>query len=935
MKKKLARVITLASFLALLQPTIAHAQQRIDYTQQTLPNGLRVIYAPLHNAPVVSVHVLYHVGSRDERPDRQGFAHMFEHMMFRGSAHVASEEHSRILTAIGGESNAYTSFDETVYHETLPANQLELALWLEADRMASFKVSDEIFKTERNVVAEEWRRNVNQPYGTIYEDFLAHAYTTHPYKWTPIGNMDHLKASTSAELQDFFNTYYVPNNAYLVVSGDFEPAEAQKLVEKYFAWIPPTKSVPRHIPAEPEQKEGRSFTVTQPVPLPLVAVGYHVPSQRHPDQYALSLLSSILGDGGSSRLERTLVQGDHPLCSNVMTLSATLEDPGIFGVGALALAGKDPAAIDKAVVAILDDVAKNGVTQAELDKAKTQYRTARIKGRQTADDLASQLGNEALLDGDPERVNTDLAAIDALTTADLQRVAAKYFRADNATTMTVKSSLLGMLAKKAAAATEPALVTAPVAPSTHPIETRDIRFPKDYPTKPPISTSTLAAHFAKGTETTVRGVRVIVMEDHRLPLVTFGLTLPGAGGHAEPKGKEGLGDMTAELLRRGTATRTREELDADLDSHGIWIGAFDGGDFIRVSANCTADQLDHAAELFTDVLQHPAFPQDEFTNLKNQTLSNLQVSLEDPGAVAERELTAAVYAKNPLGRLTTPESIKSITLDDVRAYYHQMYHPTSEAFLLISGDVTREHALKLADEFLKDLPTAPVPAVDYTLPPTPTKPRIILIDHPESKQAMIRLAIPAYDTRSADKYVGAVAAHVLSGDIDSRLGRDVRSAKGLAYSVWATFRPNRHAGTFSAGTETKLETAGPAIKAMLDVFADMTKNQVPGEELNASKTAITGSMVMGMQTIDQQANMRGQGILNEYPDDYYDQYPAHIAAVTAPQVRIVMEKYVDPSKLTIVVVAPAAQVKEQLEKIGPVEVVAMPARRGETATQAK
>jgi zinc protease len=920
-----ARAVALVTLLLL--PTFSLAQQKIEFTRRTLPNGLRVIYAPLHNAPVVSVHVLYHVGSRDERPDRQGFAHMFEHMMFRGSAHVASEEHSRMITAVGGSSNAYTSFDETVYHETLPANQLELALWLEADRMASFKVSDEIFQTERNVVVEEWRRGRNQPYGTVYQDFLAHAFTTHPYRWTPIGDMDHLRAARVEELQDFFNTYYVPNNAILVVSGDFDPAAAHKVVEKYFAWIPPANSIPRNIPAEPEQTKARSFTLTQPVPLPLVAIGYHVPPQRHPDQYALTLLSSILGDGGSSRLERNLVHGKDPICSTVMSLSATLEDPGIIGFGGLALAGKDPAAVEKGITSILYDTAKNGVTQEELDKAKTQYRTARIKGRQTADDLAGQLGSEALINGDPGRVNTDLAAVEAVTLADVRRVAQTYFRPDNATTMTVKSSLLGMLAAKVAAATQPAVVNAPVAPSTRPVETRQINFPSDYPTQPPLSTQTLAADFNKGTEHTVRGVRVVVLEDRRLPLVSFGITIPGAGSHAEPAGKEGAGDLTAELLRRGTTTRTREQLDTELDSRGIWVGAFDGGDFLRVSANCTTDQLDYAATLFTDILLHPSFPEEEFTNLKNQTLSNLQVSLEEPGTVATRELNAAVYQGSPLGRLPTPESIQSITLDDIRAYHKRMYHPGKDAFILVSGDVTKDRALALADQFLKDLSPATPPAVEYALPPAPTKPRIILVDHPDAKQAMIRMAIPAYTVQSPDKYKGAVAAHVLSGDIDARLGRDVRSAKGLAYSVWATFRPNRHAGTFSGGTETKLETAGAAVQAMLDVFADMTRTDVPADELARSKTSITGSMVMGMQTIDQQASMRGTAILNGYPPDYYDQYPAHIAAVTPAQVREVMAKYVDPNKLTVVVVAPAAQVKAQLEKIAPVETIPMPARR--------
>ena len=261
---RLIRPILFALVFLLIPPTARAAEKSgaIEFTQETLPNGLKVIYAPLHQAPVVEVQVFYHVGSRDERSDRQGFAHMFEHMMFRGSAHVKAQEHMRVLGAVGAVVNAYTYYDQTVYHETLPASALETALYLEADRMASFKVSDEIFGTERKVVAEEWRmRYMNQPYGRIFEDFQKSAYKSHSYRWTPIGDMDQLRASRSDELQDFFNTYYVPNNAILVVAGDIDTPAAKAMVNKYFAWIPAGPDVHRDIPVEPPQTTARELDV--------------------------------------------------------------------------------------------------------------------------------------------------------------------------------------------------------------------------------------------------------------------------------------------------------------------------------------------------------------------------------------------------------------------------------------------------------------------------------------------------------------------------------------------------------------------------------------------------------------------------------------------------------------------------------------------------
>src|SRR6476646_8858842 len=241
---------------------------KIEFTEETLDNGMRVIYAPLHQAPVVHVRVLYHVGSRDERSDRQGFAHMFEHMMFRGSAHVKPEQHMQLVNGVGGISNAFTSFDQTTYVDTVPREATEMALWLEADRMASFKVTDEIYQIERKVVAQEWAMRMNQPYGNIYEEFLKIAFAKHSYRWTPIGNMEHLKAAAVNELQDFFNTYYVPNNALLVVAGDIDIPKTKEWVKRYYGWIPKGPTPPRLSPREPEQTEGRRAVVPANVPLP-------------------------------------------------------------------------------------------------------------------------------------------------------------------------------------------------------------------------------------------------------------------------------------------------------------------------------------------------------------------------------------------------------------------------------------------------------------------------------------------------------------------------------------------------------------------------------------------------------------------------------------------------------------------------------------------
>src|SRR4051794_38373942 len=359
------------SFATRLQPALAASSpEPIQFEQETLPNGLQVIYAPLRQAPVVHVRVLYHVGSKDERPDRQGFAHMFEHMMFRGSAHVKPEEHMRFVNGVGGISNAFTSFDQTTYVNTVPKGCEEQALWLEADRMASFKVTDEIYQIERRVVAQEWAMRMNQPYGNLYEEFLKNAYAKHSYRWTPIGNMEHLKAAAVNELQDFFNTYYVPNNAVLVVAGDIDINKTKAWVKKYYGWIPKGPTPPRLAAREPEQTQGRKAVVPATVPLPAVVVGVRTPTYKSDDVYALELLDAILGGGRSSRLSKRLVSSENPLCTNAQAIYEQLEDGGIFGVQAMLLAGKNSDDVEKILREELLDLDSRPVTEEELNKAK-------------------------------------------------------------------------------------------------------------------------------------------------------------------------------------------------------------------------------------------------------------------------------------------------------------------------------------------------------------------------------------------------------------------------------------------------------------------------------------------------------------------------------------------------------------------------------------
>lgn len=917
--------------LTLSQAGVAQTVPLIQFEQETLANGLRVIYAPMKNAPVVHVRVLYHVGSRDETPDRQGFAHMFEHMMFRGSAHVPPEQHMKLIGIVGGDSNAFTSFDQTTYTNTLPAGNTEMALYLEADRMASFKVNDEIFQTERKVVAEEWRmRYANQPAGPMMQDLVKTAFKEHSYRWTPIGDMDQLRQASSAELQEFFNTYYIPNNACLIVAGDIDVAQTKQWVAKYFGWIPKGPDIVRRAKPEPAQTEPRQLIVEKAgLPQTNMNMAYKTVGYTSDDHLALGLLGDVLSSGRTGRLDAALVNNEKPLCIRVGAGNWQLEDPAMFLITAVLQQNADPAAVQAEVEKQIALLIEKGITQAELDKVRTQMIQSVIRDRQECDNIASQLGEEAVFGGDPNRVNSELEKLKKVTPEQVVAAAKKYLVPQGVTVVQYRPKSADPATQQAAAEDKAeATSNAGVAPSAKIVEPRVKDFPVDYPTKPPVNQEVPAVVFNKGVEANVGNVKVVTLSDHRLPLVNVSVILR-AGGDVEPAGKEGLADLTAAMLRRGSAGKSYLEFAADLESRGITVEVEDRDDNTRLGIACMADQLDYAVQRAVEVLNKPNFDAGEFDRLKRQALGGLMQSLSRPETVAERALKATVFAGSTLGRVTTPQSLQSITLEDVKQWYASAYR-RENAVIIVSGDIKPEQGSAIAEKLIDSIPAptqAAAPKADYTLPPIAEKRKVIVVDNPQGKQATIRFGVQAYDIKNEDKFSGSVAGQILSAGIESRLNKYVRAEKGLTYGCYAYFRPGRHGGQFSGAVDTNIETAADAVEAMLKVFNDMKTADVEPQELLDARSRVAGDMLMETQTIAQQAGRRSDQILNDYPIDYYDKYPERIGQVTARQVRDVMNTYVKDDKFAIIVVAPAEQVKEQLKRLGDVKVVPMPLKK--------
>jgi len=440
---RFARFLVVALLIAGtgLTSSAAVRPPKLQYDISTLPNGLTLVLSEDHSTPIVHLQIWYHVGSKNEKKGRTGFAHLFEHLMFKGSKNVGPEEHTSMITSLGGQSNAYTTDDETVFWETVPTQYLPLTMWLEADRMATLRIDRDTFQNEREVVKEERRMRVdNQPYGRLTELIFDNAFTTHPYKHQTIGTMEDLQAASIDDVRDFYQTYYVPENATVVIVGDFETAQAKDLAAQYFGRVPKApRPVPRDIPQEPPQTAERRATVRAPWPLPAVVVAYHITYDGHPDSYPLHIASKVLSDGQTSRIQQTLVY-DKQIAVSAFGGANLIEDPNLFYAGAIVQPGHTPDEAVNALIAELDRLKADPITDHELQRTKNQFARDYILQRESNQQKALQLGHAVVIHHDIKTADGEFEIFQNTSAADVQRVARTYFRPENRLVLTILPS---------------------------------------------------------------------------------------------------------------------------------------------------------------------------------------------------------------------------------------------------------------------------------------------------------------------------------------------------------------------------------------------------------------------------------------------------------------------------------------------------------------
>ena len=422
-------------------PSAAVRPPKLQYELTALPNGLTLALSEDHSTPIVHVNLTYHVGSKNEKPGRTGFAHLFEHLMFKGSKNVQPEAHTSMISSVGGQSNAYTTDDETVFWETFPAQYLPMVLWLEADRMATLRIDKDTFTNEREVVKEERRMRVdNQPFGRLNEIIYDQAFMVHPYKHPTIGSMQDLEAASVDDVRDFYRTYYVPGNATLTLVGDFDSTQAIQLVNQYLGRVPKADhDVPRDIPQEPAQTKEKRISLEQPWPLPAVVVAYHVTFDGNPDSYPLHIAAKVLSDGQSSRIYKKLVY-DTQMAVAAFGNANLIEDPNLFYAVAIVQPGHATAEAADALIAEIERLKTEPITERELQRTKNQFARDYILQRESNQSKALMLAHAIVIHRDVRTADGEFDIFQGITTAEVQRVARTYFRSENRLVLTIMPS---------------------------------------------------------------------------------------------------------------------------------------------------------------------------------------------------------------------------------------------------------------------------------------------------------------------------------------------------------------------------------------------------------------------------------------------------------------------------------------------------------------
>ena len=884
---------------------------RLQFEKYTLPNGLDVILSQNRRVPSVAVNLWYHVGPANEEPGRTGFAHLFEHMMFQGSKHVPADGHFKLLESAGATGlNGTTNNDRTNYFETVPSNQLPLALWLESDRMGYLleKVDQASLSNQQDVVRNERRQSVeNDPDGLAYEALVQTVYPKgHPYYGNVIGSHEDIQAVQLGDVNRFFREYYAPNNATLVLAGDFDIAEAKALVLKYFGTLKRGPAVaPIKVETPPITSERRRVMPAR-VELPRVFMTWVAPSNFKPGNADGMVASTILGNGAASRLYKKLVY-ERQIAQDVAAWQESMLLNSVFQIQATARPGHTADELERAIDEELAALRAQPPTTREIEQARNTIETQIIGGLERLNGVANRLNLYNHYLGNPDYLEKDIQRYRAVTPASVHAFVTTYL-APNA--RVVLHAVPGQPQAAAPAPTPPK--PAPAGEGGQAINAdepwRDVQPPAG-PSRP--------LQIAPPTTTVLpNGLTLVLSERRGLPLVSANLVFR-SGSDSNPQDRPGLASFMTAMLDQGTSTRGALQIADEVAHLGAQLNTTSSMDAITISGSSLSKNFAGVFTLMADITLRPAFPAEEIERQRADRLGQLVEQRDRPAQLAGIIMSSALYgARHPYGyaELGTEPAVKAMARADMTRFWEQHFVPNNAA-LVVAGDISMDELRAQATKAFGAWQPGNPPRPSLGSPDTTTA-RIVIVDKPGSPQTQLRVAAIGAPRASPDFRALQVMNNALGGLFSSRINMNLREQHGYSYGAYSQFVFRRSAGPFAIGAGVRTDATAPAVSEIFKEVAGIREMALSAEELQKAKDALANSLPGAFETNNSVVGSFSNIFIYDLGLDYYTRYAREVNAVTAEQALDVARRYVVPDRLVVIAVGDRAAIEADLRKLG-------------------